>query len=521
MRVVRRIPLLTALLALAVNGCDGPLPPHHPKPLPTTPILPSSASAPTAVPVVVPDSAPFRDIALVKPTWQTLNNAFTVGTLSQPGLPLVHLRWTILSGISHDDDRPGVSMMTARLMKEGGAGGLSGQKLAEQVELLGSSLDVSVTHDRTVFSMTVTRELLGDAIRSMATVIQSPNLAAADQTSLKKRMVTEAQNLARENAPWVGSVMLHKKLFVSPQNPYYYFDTPADELQKLTVGDCKTFYQKQYVAKNMFLVAAGDVSHDEVVTLLNAELKTIRVAEPQKPLKTAGIAPAIQSFTVIDRPKSTQSNVYIGALGPPRSSVEWPAWITANHLLGGTSGRLYSTVREKAALTYSVGSQVAEFAQGPSIAVVHAATEPVKTALTVRAILQEFDKLQTEPPTAANVSNSVRFLSDNTAIRLETVAALAGELTKNHVLGLPDDTPNLLRRSLQNVTHDQVVKVAALYFRPAVAQVVVVGDASLVAPLLSSLGTVLVVDPQASFAIKETLQAAPEPSASPSSEPQK
>ncbi|MBK8253843.1 MAG: insulinase family protein [Polyangiaceae bacterium] len=521
--------LTVAALLGAMFGCDPPLPPPHPRVQPTATVS-SVPSASFAVPSPVPESGATRYFGVGNANWQTLTNGLAVGTLTNSVLPVVHLRFVVMSGSGSDGDLPGLSAMTARLLKEGGAAGLSAQKLTEQIELLGSSLSVSTFPDRTVFSMTVSRDLLGDALKWMGAVIQTPSLAAAEHSALKKRMVTEAQSRARENPSWMGSMALYQKLFQDPQSPYFHFDATTIELEKVTLGDCKRFYNKAYVSKNMFLLLAGDVSPNDALSLAQTHLNQLQTAEP--PTAVSAVNPSINglSITVVDRPKSTQSHVYVGMFGPERLTEDWPAWLVLNHILGGPSGRLYSAVREKAALAYSVSTQVTEFTNGPqtapksnskAIGVTFAATEPTKTALTVQTILQEIDKLHALPPTETELSNSIRFLTANIAVRFETVGALADEWVKNYRAGRVNETPDRQRADIQSVTAARAVYVTNVFVRSSRAAVVVVGDGDTLAPLLSELGTVLVVDPQASFAVKRTVPSKVKPALTNPSEPQK
>ncbi len=513
----RRRALAVALAAtsLLAAGCTPPPEPPKPPPAPKHVEPPPVVTAAPVVPEreAPPESGAARELTLPAPSWATLANGLQVATITAPALPIVQIRVVAFAGKAADGDKPGLADLTGQLLTAGGAGGMSSRELLARIESLGTTLDIATAFDRTTLSMAVTKDQFADALDLLSAVANKPGMKESELTKLRKRAVDEASDKARTDGGWAASMMLYKGLFgaATPPSPYATFDATATDLAKLTLADCRAFHKKLFVPKNMFVVIAGDVTADEVSVAVQKGFGAVTGGEAPARAAAPVTAPDHLTITLVDRPKSTQSDVFAGVLGPERAAAAWPAFAVANQVLGGgVSGRLFLEVREKSSLAYRTNSAITELSHAPSLLVAYAGTQSNKTGLAVKAVLDQLDRLGTTEPTQDELTTATRFLSDAAAIRLETVGALANELAKNHTLGLPDDTPAVLRRQVRAVTAAEAAKAAAAHVHAAKAVLVVAGDAKIVGPMLSHFGEVKVVDPTKGFAPRETIARNPE-----------
>lgn len=506
------VPALAAA-GLFLAACTPPPEPPKPPPPPAPTVVASAPPAPAPEREGPPESGPARELTLPAPRWDELANGLKVATIVSPALPIVQIRVVVLGGSALDGDRPGLAAITGDLLKDGGAGGMSSRELVTRIEGLGATLGIWTDFDRTTLSIAVTKDKLAEALELVSTVAKKPTMSPTELGKLVKRRVDDAADRARTDGYWGASMMLYRSLYRSAagQHPYSVYDATAEDLRKITVNDCRALHRKSFVPKNMFVVVAGDVDHDEVKTTVEKALGDMSGGEPPAPAFPAIAAPSGLTITLVDRPRSTQSQVLAGVLGPERTSAKWAAFATANHVLGGGgTGRLFNEVREKASLAYTANSSLVELAHGPSVLAAYAGTQSSKTGLAVKALLDQIERLGTTEPEAAEVALATRFLSDVTAIRLETVGALASELAKNRTLGLPDDAPAIFRKQVREVSSAAAATAASEHVRAARVALVVTGDAKIVGPMLSHFGDVKIVDPTKSFVERETLAKNPE-----------
>lgn len=455
-----------------------------------------------------PVSGPARPFAFPKVASSELKNGLKVAVIQSKALPIVQIRVVVLGGRAADGERPGLSSITGDMLKDGGAGKYSSKDLVTRVESLGSSLSIGTDTDATVLSMAVTKDRLGEALDLLGTVVREPRFAQNEFDKLKKRELDRTADAARTNGRWSGAMILWRDLFSMPSDhhPYASVDATPAEIAKISLADVRAMHKRLFVPKNTFVVVAGDTTPDVARAAVDKAFAGYRGGEAPVISFTDPMPQAGLKITVVDRPKSSQSDLFVGALGPERADKMFPAFAVANQILGGgVSGRLFLDVREKQSLAYATRSSVIEVAHGPSVISAYAGTQTAKTGLAMKGLLEHLDRLGTTAPSAEEVDTSTRYLSDVFAIKLETIGAVADELAHLRVMGLPDDYDDAYRKQIRDVTPALALKAVSDHVRRGHGVVVAVGDAAVIGPMLSHFGEVKVVDPTRNFERVRTL----------------
>lgn len=494
--------------ALLAASCGSAPPPPAPVPLPAPP-------APTVVAVSAPPareqppgSGPMRALAFPAVVWSTLSTGLKVATIESHALPLVQIRVVFQAGRSAYSASPGLAQVTGQLLKDGGAGALSAREVMTRIEALGGTLSIDTGFDSTQLSLAVTKDRLGEALDLLGTIVREPLFAQAELAKLKKREIDRVSDAARSSGRWAASMVLWNDLFVLPtdHHPYATYDaTPAD-IAKLTPQDCRTFYRTFLTPKNAFVVVAGDTTAEAVKAATEKAFGGFRGSDAPVIAFTDPVPPSGLSITVVDRPKSSQSDVYVAMLGPRRSDPAWPAMAVANQVLGGgVAGRLFLDVREKRSLAYQARSSLIELGHGPAVFLAYVGTQTARTGLATDAVLEHIHRLGSSTPSQDETDSAARYLADVFAIKLETIGALADELVKLKLLDLPDDYDDGYRNALRQVTPTAAGAVAGAHARGGHVVVVVAGDADQIAPMLSHFGEVKVVNPTKGFERVRTL----------------
>lgn len=513
-------PLACALAALLV------LPACSPPPAPQRAPAPRRAPAPppTAAQAVPPEaerppaSGPAAPFTLPTPEWSALDNGLRWATIKSLS-PLVHIRLVVPGGKATDGDKPGLSALAFDLLKAGGAGDMTGKQLLERLDALGAKLEVSTRLDQTVFSIAVTAAHWPAALDLLATAIKRPVMSPAEHKTLRKRWSGQAQARAREDGRWAARVMLHRSLFRSGGaiHPYSAYDATPAEIDKISAQDCRDHVHRLLVPKNIWLSIAGEVEHNATKLAVETALGDMRGGEPPAVSYPAPVLPPGLTITVVDRPGSAQSEVLAGVLGPDRTSGDWPSFAVGAEIFGGgETSRLAALVTAKIALVAE--SRLTELTHGPSMHIAYAVTPAETTALAVKALKDQLDRLGNTEPTDGEVRAASGALAAKTAIRLDGAGALADELVATRTLGLPDGEPALFLGKLPGVTPASVAKTFAAPPKGAALALVVAGDAKTVGPLLTPFGDVKIVDPTNNFVEKSALQKAPEKTDAPARE---
>ncbi len=497
-----RVRLGAFAAALVAAGCSAAPPPPPARP-PAPPPAPATSAEPAApAREQPPGSGPARELSFPKVAWTTLPTGLRVATIEAHALPLVQIRVVIQAGRSADGAMPGLAQLTGQLLKDGGAGALPARELSTRIETLGGTLSIDTGVDSTVLSIAVTKDHLGEAIELLGTIVREPLLPQAELAKLKKREIDRVSDAARASGRWAASMVLWRDLFVLPtdHHPYATYDATPTEIARVTPQDCRAFHRKFVVPKNAFVVVAGDTTADAVKAATEKAFGAFRGGDAPVLAFTDPMPPSGLKITIVDRPKSSQSDVYVGVLGPQRADKAWPAMAVANQVLGGgVSGRLFTDVREKRSLAYQARSSLIELAHGPSVVLAYVGTQTAKTGLATAAVIDHVNRLGASAPSQDETDTATRFLSDVFAIKLETIGAVADELVKLRLLGLADDYDDGYRKELRQVTPTAAGAIAAEHAREGHAVVVVAGDADKIGPMMAHFGEVKVLDPTKGF----------------------
>ncbi len=511
--------LTSSLLGLTVtglgSGCGGTTPSATPPP--ASPPLVATVPAPPAHELPPPPSAskpsPFPAV-----TRDKLANGLGLAIIESHALPIVQLRVLVHAGAGYAD-KPGAISLTADLLKDGGTRSMSSSQLLRKVETMGANLGVGTGGDGTVVSLAVTRDHLEEATAILGEILTAPRFDRSEFTKLKTRETDEASAAARSSGDFMAMRVLTEKLFPAP-SPYAVSGLLPREIAAIDLATVHATYKRWFVPRNAEVVIAGDVDPRVARAVVDkafggwmgGDAPMLPKTEPA-PLVNAGVArPGGNPLHVIvaDRPKSSQSDIYLGVGAPERGTPAWPDFKVATQVLGGgVSGRLFLDVREQRSLAYSASGRLAERAHGHEASILYAGTQTPKTAEAVDGILQNVQKIAAGDIDERETDTARRFLSDVFAVRLETIGAVADTVVGQDQLGLPDGYWDSYREALRHVDSAHANEAARTLFGGAGAgretYLVIAGDAAVIVPTLTRFGEVTVVDPEHDFRVTRTV----------------
>ena len=178
-----------------------------------------------------------------------------------------------------------------------------------------------------------------------------------------------------------------------------------------------------------------------------------------QPVLPEWVPPGKARTIVIERPVP-QSAVRMAMPGVARDDPDWyPALVLAHILGGGQQSRLFTEVREKRGLAYSISAGMRTSAKAALMTISTGnANEHVAEAL--RLIRLELVRLRTEGVGAEELSDAKTYLSGSLALSLDSSGAIAGLLHSLQVDRLPRDILDRRAGLIAAVTAEDVNRVA-------------------------------------------------------------
>jgi zinc protease len=500
----------TFALALVLSACSSTQTPPAVVPVPTPPAADAGAPQAAAAPrVAVPTPGPARDVHLPPVRATTLPNGLAVQLVEYHTLPVLHLRLVVRAGSSTDPaNLPGLASFTGDMLREGTTTRSSAQ-IAETIEFVGGSLDVSTSADVTVLSVSVLRDHAETALNLLADVLGHPTFPQVEINKLKRRETDRLQQ-SRNDPGWLTRRAFYQGLY-GEGHPYGRIDTTTQALARLTRADLIAFHRARFVSGNMFLTAVGDVQPAAFDALLNRTLGTLRRGtSPAAPIADPPAATARQ-IVLVDRPDSAQSVIRIGNVSLRRADPDWVPFTVANQMLGGgVSSRLFMDLRELRSLSYGVYARMGENV-GESQWFAGGQVRTAVTADALHALFRHLECLTTEPAPEPELAMTRSYLTDSFALSIETPGNVADLVSAMRIFGLPADYYDTLRARVSAVDAATSLATARRYVHPDHALVVVVGTAAAPVQVGPRCAAAAALPADASFAQQlQACQARPE-----------
>jgi predicted Zn-dependent peptidase len=177
----------------------------------------------------------------------------------------------------------------------------------------------------------------------------------------------------------------------------------------------------------------------------------------------------------IKEKKTDQTQLMIGVPGYPYlHKDEYALAVLATLLGGGMSSRLFTEVREKRGLAYSVHAWIEKFPDTGYFAV-QAGVEHGKLQKAVETILAELRKVRAKKVPAAELAKAKAYLKGTTTLSLETSDEIAqGALTSLLEIGKIRSLEERLK-NIDKVTAADLQRVAKDIFRTEKLNLAVIG----------------------------------------------
>jgi outer membrane lipoprotein-sorting protein len=185
----------------------------------------------------------------------------------------------------------------------------------------------------------------------------------------------------------------------------------------------------------------------------------------------------------------------MGHLGGKRNDPDYYALDIANYILGGSmSSRLFSNVRTKEGLAYSVGSG---WGAGWDRLGTFRATGNTKGETTlkfVEAVKKQINSIAMEGITADELSKAKDSILKGFAFEFDATGKIIQRLMSFEYFGYPKDYLQKYQENIGKVTREDVARVAKQYFKPDQFILVVLGNEKRFEQPLSSLGVFKTLD---------------------------
>ncbi|MBA3323051.1 MAG: insulinase family protein [Pyrinomonadaceae bacterium] len=448
--------------------------------------LPIAAQTPAPQKQTPPAGGQPKPFNVPKRETLTLPNGLRVSLVPYGDVPKVSIQAVIRAGnVNETAEQIWLADMTAEMLKEGTTE-TSAEQIAQQAALMGGSLGVAVAPDQTNVGIDVLSERGPDAVLLLAGVIRRPSLPASEVARFKTNYLRRL-NVARAQPGSLATERFHKLLY--PNHAYGRIFPTEAMINNYTIDDFKKFYAANYGAARTHIYVAGKFDAAAMKRALTQGFGEWASGTP--PLMNVPQPVAARVIHLIDRPGAPQSTINLGLPVVAPGNRDYLPLLVTNSLLGGSfASRITSNIREAKGYTYSPFSQLSVRYRDAYWMQVADVTTAV-TGPSLKEIFYEIDRLQKEPPSAAELEGIQNYMAGVFVLRNSTRQGLIGQLAFIDLHGLDEKYIADYVRNVLAVTPPDVQRIARDYLKADKMTIVVVGDKEKIAQQVGEFGEVM------------------------------
>jgi zinc protease len=385
----------------------------------------------------------------------------------------------------------GLTSLYGETWRTSGTATIDGDKLDDQLEAKAASIETAGGVASTSMAWSSLKGDFDTVFADALDLLLHPTFKAEKLQLAKGQLET---GIARRNDDASGIAFREAiKLAYGAKNPYARQSEYAT-VGAITLDDLKAWHDKTVVPNNIIVAVSGDFDPAAMEAKLRAAFEPMPRGQRFESAKIAFTDPR-QTVNVIDKSDVNQSNVLIVGLGTERSNPDYYALSVMNEIFsGGFDSRVVQNVRTKLGLAYSVeGSFTANY-DHPGLFDVAAATKSASTVAATKAMLEEINRLKTDPPTAAELSKAKDQLLNSFIFHYDSPDKTLNEQVVLAFYNYPADTLEKYKSGIEKVTAADVSRVANKYIDASKLAILVVGNQSQIVPKVDTLGKVTPID---------------------------
>lgn len=417
----------------------------------------------------VPSAGPAPTIKIGKANTFKLDNGLQVIVVENHKIPSVSFQLSLKNDQIREFDKVGYISMAGDLLGRGTTTKTKAD-IDEAIDFIGGSLN---TYGSGMFASSLTKHM-PTLLEVMTDVLYNPSMPDEELQKIKKQTLTGLA--ANETDPNAISSNVRAKVMYGGDHPYGEIQK-AENVEAITIEDCRDYVAKYFIPNNAYLVIVGDISVSQAEDVAQKYFGKWQ-KRPYKPYRVKKVEkPTSRNVVFANKDGAVQSVVNVSYpldLLPGTPDVI-PARVMNTILGGGATGRLFLNIREDKGYTYGAYSSLSSDRLVGSFNASASVRNEV-TDSTVIEFIKELERIRDEPVDAELLENTKSFMTGSFARSLEspqTIARFALNIFRNE---LPEDYYETYLQKLNAVTVADVQAMAQKYIKPDEAFIFVVGS---------------------------------------------
>ena len=335
--------------------------------------------------------------------------------------------------------------------------------IAVESDRLGGHLDAFTTHEMTGFAVKVADRSLPEAFDLLADLLANPRF---DQNDLEReqKVILEEMKMVEDTPD-----ELLGELFNAAYFPGHALGRPIEGTEEtISSFDHNTisaFHAREFSPSSLVVAAAGNVVHEQLVGLVEKSF-----ADSVPDIENARVDPAEESpapaapILIEQKKELEQAHLVVAAPWPDaKDSDRYAASLLASVVGGGTSSRLWQTIREERGLAYSVGAGGSTFSD-VGIFTIYAGTSPEHLDEVLDLSLAEMRRVVVESVAEEELKLAKDQALSSILLSLESSSSRVSALARQEIIHGRRISPAEIIEKIEAVTPEDLQRVARKFF---------------------------------------------------------
>ena len=389
-------------------------------------------------------------------------------------IPVVSIHVAFKGGASYDGaGLEGRSVILSSLMTKG-AGELDEVAYQQAIEDRAISIGFQSGRDSLYGVVRSLSEHKEQAFYYLSLALKSPRLDAVNIERFKAQLIASIQREAESPNAQAGKIMRQ----IAYGDHAYGHSTKGTE-QSVTAMSREDLlrYHQDYIARdNMIISVVGDITADELESLLDRYLSDMPIESKVTTLQDKGID--VKPEIYWQNYQAPQSVIAFVSQGIKRTDPDWYKAYVLNYIVGGggLTSILAEEVREKRGLAYSVNTSLNPQHYGASLTG-SLGTANDKVVQAIELIKSELKRIAKEGVSEAQLKDAKTYLTGSYPLRFSTSGSIAGQMTGAQLLGFDRGYFDRRNEYIQAVSLEDIRQMAARLLRTDEMAWIIVGQA--------------------------------------------
>jgi len=401
----------------------------------------------------------------------TSDSGIKAWLVEEHSIPFTALELRFRGGTSLDEPgKRGATYLMAGLLEEG-AGDLDSQGFARAAEELATSFNYDVYDD----TFTVSAKFLSENRDQAVDLLRSSLIEPTFSDEAVERVRAQVLSIIRSNMSDpddIAGEAFSKAIY--GDHPYATAgEGTLESVAALSRDDIAAAWQNALVKDRIFIGVVGDITAEELKTLLDDLLGELPASGPALP------DPATLTFdggTHVVEFDTPQSVAIFGQPGMSQADPDFFAAYLLNTIIGGGGFEsvLMKEVREKRGLTYGTYSYLLD-KDGANIWMGSVSSANNRVAEAIEVIRAEWARIAEEGVTEEQLEAAKKYMTGAYPLRFDGNGPIANIIAGMQIQGMPIDYAATRNDKVNAVTLEQVNRVAKELMQPGKLTFVVAG----------------------------------------------